>query len=47
MHPMAIYPPVRQLDDHDARVRAQWYRGDDGVVPRWWAPARWRRARKA
>ncbi len=42
MYPMAIYPPVRQLDDHEARVRAQWYRGDDDGVA-----LRWRRARRA
>ena len=41
MHPMAIYPPVRQLDGREARVRAQWYRGGDGAVAlRWWAPGR-------
>jgi hypothetical protein len=43
MYPMAIYPPVRQLNDRDARVRARWYRGGDGEVAlRWWAPERWR-----
>jgi hypothetical protein len=41
MYPMAIYPPVRQLDDRDARVRARWHRGGDGEVAlRWWAPER-------
>jgi hypothetical protein len=37
MYPLAIYPPVRQLDDPTARPRA---RRRPGVEPR--AAVRWR-----
>ena len=40
MYPVAMYPPVRQLDDPEPRVRAPRPAAGEGRAPLRWRPFR-------